>query len=435
MARDIRRIAMLSVHTCPLATLGGKKTGGMNVYVRELSRELARQGIGVDVFTRSQDPCQPHVNDTLSERARVIHILAGPESPLDTHDLYPHLPQFAENVLSFAARNRLSYDLVFSHYWLSGWVAHILRAEWQIPVLQMFHTLGHMKNRVAPDQSEHPSGVRDIRVFTETDIMSWADGLIAATPAEHAQMLWLYNADRRKIHIVPPGVDTRHFCPIDRDTARAEINIPLAGRMFLFVGRVERLKGLDTILLATRKIQERRPDLSKNICITLIGGDLDDPASSNTEVARLQAIREELQLHDIVTFVGARDQDRLRYYYNAAEALIMPSDYESFGMVALEAMACGTPVIASEVGGLAYLVRDGETGFHVPVREPDALAARMIAILEDDQLRKRMSQAAYQAAQEFDWSAIAGHLLEIFRALPEPFPKPRPAPGSPLPPV
>jgi D-inositol-3-phosphate glycosyltransferase len=420
MTRTIRRIAMLSVHTCPLATLGGKKTGGMNVYVRDLSRELSRRGIAVDVFTRSQDPCQPHINATLAENVRVIHIPTGPETPLDTTDVYPYLPQFVSNVLAFVEQRDIRYDMIYSHYWLSGWAAHELRAAWNVPVAQMFHTLGHMKNRIMDEQLPNPETLRDIRIFTETDIMSWADVLIAATPAERTQMLWLYQADRRTISVVPPGVDIAHFRPMDRAAARREVGIPERHRMLLFVGRIERLKGIETLLLAVDLIRGENPAIADRLCVTIIGGNPEEITRPDAEMTRLQAIQQELDLHGLVTFAGARDQDRLRHYYNAADALIMPSDYESFGMVALEAMACGTPVIASEVGGLAYLVRDDQTGFHVPVREPAALAARILELLEHPDAHARMSANAHQVAQDYAWPHIAEQLLAIFAALPEP---------------
>lgn len=408
---------MISVHTCPLATLGGKKTGGMNVYVRDLSREFSRRGIKVDVFTRSQNPCAPHVNDSLAANARVIHVPAGPEAPLDTNAIYPHLPQFVEHVLEYTAQNHITYDIMFSHYWLSGWVAHELRAAWHVPVAQMFHTLGHMKKRIA---REKPEADHDIRIQTEQDIMTWADALITATPAERAQILWLYQADRRKIHIVPPGVDLTHFQPMDRTHAKDVIGIPPHHKMLLFVGRIEPLKGVDTLLYAIARIRKEKPALCDNLCISIIGGDPDALAPGNVEMKRLQELRAALGLHDLVTFQGAKDQDRLRYYYNAAEALIMPSDYESFGMVALEAMACGTPVIASEVGGLAYLIRDGQNGFHVPVREPEALAARIVSILEKPEKRAAMSRAALQSTKEYAWPLIAERLLAVFEMLPAP---------------
>jgi D-inositol-3-phosphate glycosyltransferase len=403
---------MLSVHTCPLATLGGKKTGGMNVYIRELSRELGRRGIQVDVFTRSEDVSVPHVT-ALGENARVIHVITGPEKSLSTSEIYAYLPEFVGGVLAFARDGGLQYDIIFSHYWLSGWAAHELRAQWGVPVVQMFHTLGQMKNRIAqaPQHLE-----TDIRIFTETDIMSWADGLIAATPAERAQLLWLYRADRRKITVIPPGVDLQRFRPLPPEQAKAHIGLPADVKMLLFVGRIEPLKGVDTILQAVTLLRDENPALVDKIWISVIGGGGEDE-TPDAEMARLRELRSQLGLRDLVTFLGARDQDTLQYYYGAAEALIMPSDYESFGMVALEAMACGTPVIASEVGGLAFLIQDGVTGFHVPNRDPEALAGAIRTMLTDPARRIEMGKAARHTAQDYGWPVIADRLLTLFEKL------------------
>lgn len=410
--RAIRRIAMLSVHTSPLATLGGKKTGGMNVYVRDLSRELGRRGIAVDVFTRRSDRDHPAVT-RFGDNARTVLVPAGPARPLGTGDIYPHLPQFVAGVLAFTGEEALTYDIIFSHYWLSGWVAHELRARWGVPVAQMFHTLGRMKNRIAQRATEQET---DIRIFTETDIMSWADRLIAATPAERAQMLWLYRADRRKIEVVPPGVDLDRFGPLDPREARAALGLTDNDRMLLFVGRIEPLKRVDQILQAVARLRAEEPALMGGVCVWIIGGDGED-VTLDAETARLRALRDELGLRERVRFLGAQEQDRLPTYYRAAVALIMPSDYESFGMVALEAMACGTPVIASEVGGLAFLVEDGVTGFHVPSREPAALAGRIRAILTRPERRAQMGRAARAVARRYGWAMIAGRLLAIFESM------------------
>lgn len=407
----VRRIAILSVHTSPLATLGGKKTGGMNVYVRELSRELGRRGVEIDIYTRIAQPNQERIV-RLDDNVRVIHLPAGPFKFLSTSAIYPHLPAFIEAMLAFVAEERQTYDVIYSHYWLSGWVAHELRAQWNIPVVQMFHTLGRMKNRIAqePGQAE-----ADIRIFTETDVMSWADRLIAATPAERAQLLWLYRADQRKIEIVPPGVDLARFYPVDPREAKARIGMREDDRILLFVGRIEPLKGVDNILRAVALLNDDDPLLLRNVCAIVIGGDVES-ASLDDELLRLIALRDELAVQDRVCFLGARSQDALQDYYCAAEVLIMPSDYESFGMVALEAMACGTPVIASEIGGLAFLVQDGVNGFHVPTREPAALAARIQQVLADDSLRAVISQAARNTAQDYDWAVIGDRLMAIFEA-------------------
>ncbi len=407
---SIRRIAMLSVHTCPLATLGGKKTGGMNVYVRDLAREFGARGIQVDVFTRSANDAIPPVTP-LGPNARVIHMVSGPEVYLESGDIYPHLPEFVQNVLAFAASEGAGYDVIYSHYWLSGWVAHELRVQWGVPVVQMFHTLGRMKNRIAqrPDQQES-----DIRVLTETDIMSWADRLIAATPAERSQMLWLYRADRRKIEVVPPGVDLKRFHPISKAEAQAWVGVPAGHRMLLFVGRIEPLKAIDSILRAVALLRDEGSGLLDDVCMCVIGGEITNGEAHDPEITRLMVLRDRLGLEERVTFLGARDQDVLQYYYGAAEALIMPSDYESFGMVALEAMACGTPVIASEVGGLAFLIEDGVNGFHVPTREPAALADRMRIILTDAARQAQISSAARHTAIDYAWPLIADRLLNVF---------------------
>ncbi|MEP7287358.1 MAG: glycosyltransferase [Chloroflexota bacterium] len=413
----IRRIAMLSVHTCPLAVLGGKKTGGMNVYVRELSRELGRRGIKVDVFTRSQNPCIPPINQTLGENARVIHIPCGPEVTLDPDQIYPYLPEFVSNVLAFAEEEAIHYDLIYSHYWLSGVVAHELRTAWGIPVVQLFHTLGMMKDRIAHNPSDPAEVPVSLRTFNEIDIMSWADKLIAATPAERAQMLWLYRANRHSIEVVPPGVDLTRFKPIPAEAAKRAIWLHPDQKLLLFVGRLEPLKGIDMIFKAMAIIKSDAPQLVDNLSLAIIGGDPDPTTDDSQEMERLKALRTEMGLGELVVFLGAKDQDTLNYYYSASEALIMPSDYESFGMVALEAMASGTPVIASEVGGLAYLVRDGYNGYHVPVRDPQALAAKIRVILEQPETRQQLGNNAREVAQEYAWPRIADRLLDIFAAM------------------
>jgi len=229
------RICMLSVHTCPLATLGGKETGGMNVYVRELSRELGRRGHQVDVLTRRQDPQRRHVSDRLGLNCRVIHLPAGPEAPLDKVLIYDHLPEFIEGVEAFAREDGIAYDLIHSHYWLSGVVAGALRERWQVPFVQMFHTLGHMKNSVAQRPEEYES---ERRIRAETDLMAQADAIVAATPLDKAQMCWLYGADPRKLHIIPCGVDLDQFHPMPRAEAKAYLGLSHRQRMILFVGRI-----------------------------------------------------------------------------------------------------------------------------------------------------------------------------------------------------
>ncbi|MCI0398940.1 MAG: glycosyltransferase [Chloroflexi bacterium] len=411
-----RRIAMISMHTCPLATLGGKKTGGMNVYVRDFSRELARHGIQVDVFTRSEDDCQPQVKHDLGYGARVIHIPAGPEKPIPLNQIARYTGDFINGVLAFAQAEQARYDLIHSHYWLSGLVAEGLRQAWgqaDLPIVQMFHTLGHMKNRIAQSDAERAP---QSRIDGEEHVMAVADRIIAATPAEQAQLNWLYGADSGKIVIIPPGVDLERFSPIPKAVARERAGVPPDYKSILFAGRIEPLKGIDTLLRAMALIQLRCPYTVENVCVHIIGG---DPWAENPddEMARLQEMRRELGVESLVTFLGAKDQDVLPNYYAAAKMVIMPSHYESFGMVALEAMAMGTPVIASEVGGLAFLVRDGENGFTVPSRDPEALAERIFNLLNDDDCRRQLGRQAQAHAQQYAWPKIVDRMLNVYRGV------------------
>lgn len=404
------RIAQISVHTCPLATLGGKETGGMNVYVRDLSRELARRGHHVDVFTRSQDPTVPRVSRALGRGARVIHIRAGPEEPYPKHQVFQHLPEFVEGVLAQAERDGIAYDVIHSHYWLSGWAANQLRGRWGSPIVHMFHTLGKMKNRVARTAAAQEPAVR---IQVEEQVVRLADRIIAPTALERDQLIAQYGAEPDRIRVIPPGVDLERFHPLPPAQAKEHLGLDPQCRIILFVGRIEPLKGIDTLLWAISLIARRHPDLICRLCVPIIGG---NPyrVEDNDEMVRLQALREALGIEQVVTFLGAQDQDMLQYYYASAEMVVMPSDYESFGMVALEAMACGTPVIASDVGGLAHLVRHGRTGYRVPPRDPGALADKITRLLTDEGLRRRMGQRAACWAEGYAWPLIADRIEAVY---------------------
>ncbi|MCS6834704.1 MAG: glycosyltransferase [Anaerolineae bacterium] len=402
----LRRLAIISVHASPLAPFGGKKTGGMNVYVRELAQELARRGIEVDIFTRRSSEDEPEVDERLGSGIRVVYLTAGGVRPLSPDELYPHLSEFTAKLIAFATMRSLRYDMVYSHYWLSGWVAQKLKEAWNVPFVQMFHTLGQMKRRLQTSDALLP----DQRISTETQIVEWADRIIAATPAEHAQLLWLYRAKRCKIDIVPPGVNTARFTPLSQEEAKARLGFE-ACHVLLFVGRLEPLKAVDSVLKALAHIRDVAPRLLDSLCFVVVGGDLE---SDDAEMLRLRRLTDELNLREVVKFMGAREPHELPLFYAAASAVVMPSDYESFGMVALEAMASGRPVIASRVGGLAFVVRDSETGYTVPVRDSQALAEKIIVLLNDASQRQAMGLRASQLALEYAWSNIADRLLAIF---------------------
>jgi D-inositol-3-phosphate glycosyltransferase len=412
----MRRIAMLSVHTCPMAALGGKETGGMNVYVRELSRELGARELTVDIFTRSQDPTVGQVR-SLWPNVRVIHLPAGPERPYSKNLVYDHLPQFLSELRSFTAGEHITYDLVHSHYWLSGWVARELARERALPTVHMFHTLGKMKNAVARSEAEKETSTR-IRV--EEELMRDMSRIVAATPLDKSQMVDLYGANPRKIVVIPLGVDPTMFRPIPRDQARRAVGLDVPGmcQLILFVGRLDPLKGLDTLLRAVCKLTDAQPKLVKGLCMAVIGGDADENGMGlDSELECLDKLKNEVGLRELVVFLGSRAQDTLAYYYSAAEVCVVPSHYESFGLVALEAMACGTPVIASRVGGLQHTVEDGVTGFLVPAGDPDALADKLRLVLMDSELRERLGANARQKAQAFTWQVAADHILKVYKGL------------------
>lgn len=387
----------------------------MNVYVREITRKLGAMGIHVDVFTRSQNEHVPHVLHDLGYGNRIVHIPAGPEYPLPKKDLVTYLPQFIEGIEAFVNNKGISYDLIHSHYWLSGVAAIELKKIWGTPIVHMFHTLGLMKNRVAQTPEEMEG---EYRINGEREVLKAADKIIAATTAESVQLLWLYQADEDKVSIIPPGVDVCRFYPIPPDEAKEYIGVPPCGQMLLFVGRMEPLKGLD-VLIEAIGIMRRNEVLKDNpFCLAIIGGEPDEYGEpTSNELSRIKELTEQYGLNDMVTFLGNRSQDSLPYYYSAAEAVVVPSQYESFGMVALEAMACGTPVVASQIGGLAYLVQDGVTGYTVPVDDPNELASRITSLLQDPSLRDRMGSQAVRVAQDYAWDKIAGKLVPVYESL------------------
>jgi D-inositol-3-phosphate glycosyltransferase len=408
------RIAMLSYHTCPLATLGGKDTGGMNVYVRDLTCELGRLGIHVDVFTRSQDEHVPHILHDLGYGNRVVHMPAGPEQPAAKQQIAQYIPEFVDGIKKFAEEKGIRYDIIHSHYWMSGLAAEQLSDAWGgVPIVHMFHTLGEMKNRVARSEDERAG---EDRLDGERQVVRRADRIVVATLAELTQLRFLYRADDRKMVTIPPGVDTSHFYPIPADEAKQYIGLKPEDRMILFVGRIEPLKGIDTLIEAMSCLDlEGGP---RPVHLAIIGGEPNaEPSDMTAEMTRLQKLCDDLAVGQTVVFLGKRDQNTLPYYYSAAETLAMPSLYESFGMVALEAMACGTPVIASEVGGLGYLVQNEITGYTVPDSDPDALCIKISRLLNDADLRERMGRAAAQYVLDYAWPKVTTQIVDLYHDL------------------
>jgi D-inositol-3-phosphate glycosyltransferase len=405
----VRRIGLVSVHTCPLAALGGKETGGMNVYVRETARHLGRLGLPVDVFTRSQDPDVPRVV-ALDEGARVIHVEAGPQRAMTPAAMATHLGEFADGVAEFRRRSGVDYALLHAHYWLSGAVALELARRWgELPVVQMFHTLGVVKNALADERERVPRA----RLDAEARIAGRADRLVAATPLERADLAWYCGADVDRVRVIPCGVDLELFRPGDRSQARARLGLD-AERVLLFVGRPTPVKGLEILLraLANLKADGFR---DAGLRLVIVGGDRDERRDDGR--ARLRALAGELGVGAWLDFRGPQPQPALPDYYRAADLCLVPSHHESFGMAALEAMACGAPVVASRVGGLATTIQDGVTGLLVPPRDEVALAAAIAALLADETRRSILGRQAARWAQSFAWASVTRMLLDVYEEL------------------
>lgn len=408
----MRHLAVLSIHSCPLAALGGKETGGMNVYVRELSRRLGNSGLQVDVFTRSQNP---HISKSVSlgRNARVIHVKAGPEEPVAKERLFDYLPEFTDRVLQFARDCRISYELVHSHYWLSGWVGGRLKREWSVPLVHMFHTLGVLKNHVLRGKKQQEP---QRRLDVERQVMRVADGLIAPNPFEKEQML-LQNAPASKIQVIPCGVDLRLFKPIARSKAKKYLGLSLRD-FILYVGRIDAVKGIDVLIRAFHRLSRTPLKDGQELGLIIIGGELDvDSRNMSQEMRELRKMVMSMNLQERVAFWGAQRQDLLPYFYSAAKAIILPSRYESFGMVALEAMACGTPVIASRVGGLQYTVENDESGLLFAEGDWKTLSECIREIVENRRLREKLIRKALVRVKQYSWPKIARKILSFYDAL------------------
>lgn len=404
----LRRVASISVHASPLATLGGKDAGGMNVYVRELSCHTANLGLPVDVFTRRTDPNAPEVV-SICEGVDLINITAGPPHPLDKNSLYDHLPEFVDEMVLFALRSGRRYDVVHAHYWLSGWVAHLLKRYWELPFSLMFHTTAHMKNAVSrADQRESP-----LREKKERQLVQLADSLIAANPDERADLIWRQRTPPSKICTIPPGVDLDLFHPLDPVFARSQLGLPLDRQVVLFVGRIDPIKGIDTLVDA---ISIMAGDGTRPL-VVVVGGDLDDDSQPVGPLADIAAQAADRGVIEQFRFLGSQPQSRLPLFYSAADLVSVPSRYESFGLVAVEAMACGTPVVASRAGGLRFTVEDGKTGLLVPVNDADAHAAALRSLLVDSELRHSMQEEARFAAERFAWPVVAASVVHVYQQL------------------
>ncbi len=408
------RVAMLSVHTSPLAGLGGKEAGGMNVYVRELSRELGRRGILVDIFTRSQDTHTP-LKTIVDRGVTLVTLPAGALAPYDKNLILDYQDEFVNGVLAYARTQLQSYDIIHSHYFVSGIIGLALRAQLGIPLVHMFHTLGAMKNSVARSDEERETGTR---IALENKIMREADAIVAATTLDLRQMVWHYDATPDRIKIIPCGVDLARFHPHDMSDARAALGLPAQPTpLVLLVGRIEPLKGIDALIRAVARVRGTHPQLAALTAVVIGGASDDQPEAWNSEQRRLDALRRELGIADAIKFIGARPQTQLSLYHAAANVVTMPSHYESFGMAALAAMASGRPVVATNAGGPATIIEDGINGLLTPPDDDAALAQQLVRVLENPHFAYELGLAARVRAERYGWSNIGCDILDVYRSL------------------
>ena len=389
---------MLSVHSCPLGQLGGKDTGGMNVYVRELAQALGQQGHWVDIYTRAHDVRDEQIYYP-SQNVRLIHIKAGGVKDMGKLVQYSHLPDFASNLEDFRASHKLEYDLVHSHYWLSGQVGQWLADLWHVPNIIMFHTLGLVKNRLAVGENE-----TELRLETERELVRNCRRIIAATEKEKGNLITYYQASPETISVIPCGVNLELFKPSAKDGARQRLGLN-GSKVILFVGRVEPLKGIDRLLEAISHLK-KQPGLK----LVIIGGD----DSSQFELAKLRALSRDLGIKNSVSFLGSVPQKRLPLFYSAADICVVPSYYETFCLVILESLACGTPVVATNVGAAASLIQQGETGYLVADNTPYNLAQGIERLLSVKKNGAVYASSIRKSVLGFDWSNIARALIEEY---------------------
>lgn len=407
MLADQLRIAMLSAHSCPVGKLGTKDTGGMSVYIRELACELARMGHLVDIYTRVHDPKDRQIYE-LCRNARLIHLKAGQDEEIRKLVVYSHIPDFARNLEGFRKDNRLGYDLIFSHYWLSGVAGGRLQPIWRVPHMIMFHTLGAVKNTVneqlypVPAESEP-----ELRLEMEKRLTHECHRVIAATEKEKEALVRHYEASSDRISVVPCGVNLEQFKVLDKGAARRHLGLG-DDRLILCVGRIDPLKGVDKLVKALHHLRGI-PELR----LIVIGGGED----SQSEVEQLRKLAHNIGVNDAVTFRGLVRHEELPYYYSAADVCVVPSYYESFGLVALESLACGTPVVATDVGDLRRVIRQGETGYVVRDNAPRSLADKISLVIARSNVDTESRLRIRESVSGFGWPSVAeavvGHCRQV----------------------
>jgi D-inositol-3-phosphate glycosyltransferase len=391
---------MISVHSSPLGKLGTQDTGGMSVYIRELSRQLGLGGHPVDIFTRGGDGHAPGEVLRMSENVRLVSLELGPEANAPKTALYPHLFGFFREMDRVRRQEGVAYDLIHSHYWLSGQVGIKARQAWGVPHITTFHTLGAVKNLLCSSGSEP-----EVRLSVERDLVAASDRVLVTSGREKENLLRLYEAEPSRMAVAPCGVDLDVFRPMDRTTARRRIGAGGDERIVLYVGRFAAEKGLDRLLHAVARLKH-----IPGLRLIVVGGDGERDAAHR----QMEEVSRSCGIADRVAFRGRVEQAELPWYYSAADLLALPSSYESFGMVALEALACGTPVAATRVGAMEELLRNAPNGRLAQDLRPSALADAIEALLKDRATRPPMTDTIRRSVAPYAWSRVAAEVLHVY---------------------
>ncbi|NJQ96815.1 MAG: glycosyltransferase family 1 protein [Hydrococcus sp. CSU_1_8] len=408
MKNNFKSIALISVHGDPAVEIGKEEAGGQNVYVRHVGEELARQGWRVDMFTRASGAEQPKIVEH-APNCRTIRLTAGPEEFVPRDEIFGYRHQFVEALLKFAEKEDINYSLIHTNYWISGWVGLELKRRLSLPVVHTYHSLGAVKYKSV---STIPM-IASTRLKVEKDCLENDDCIVATSPQEQDHMRSLVSI-KGKISIVPCGTDIDHYGALSRKTARRALGIAPDAKVVLYVGRFDKRKGIETLVRAVNASQWRNdPNL-----VLLIGGGSRPGQSDGIERERIEEIVDELGLKEKTRFPGRIGEEQLPFYYAAADVCVVPSHYEPFGLVAIEAMASGTPVVASDVGGLQFTVVPEETGLLAPPKDVESFAKAIDRILNDPQWRDRLGENARKRVEEkFSWSGVASQLGIIYTQL------------------
>jgi D-inositol-3-phosphate glycosyltransferase len=408
-----RRVAMISEHASPLSLLGGVDAGGQNVYVDAVSRGLVSHDYETDIFTVRGDLVHPQVT-TWADGVRVVEIPVDAGAPLRKDALWPHMPAFRDAIDRFADREGTEYDLIHGNFWMSGWVSAELGLRWHTPTVQIFHATGVTKLREQGAADTSPSG----RIEVEKAVVQKVNRLIAQCPAERDELLAEYGARADQIALIPSAVDTERFKPVARSTARRALGIDPVAEVIVYVGRIVPRKDVRNIIRALAQLKARRLAAGTTTMPTLliVGGETEQPDPVATpEIGVVHELAAELDVLDQVRFAGRRQPDELHLWYAAADVAVTTPWYEPFGLTPLEAMACGVPVIGSCVGGIAFTIADGETGYLVPPRDPEALCDRLDVVLRDPEQRLLMGQAGRaRVLHAFTWQQVATRTAELY---------------------